>query len=112
MWAAALFALIAAVTAAAGAKNISVDDTDASIVYYSPGQAWTRHIEQEKSYELYNNSDSFTSVLGATATLAFNGAPELGICRPSADHPSRDVHRVLVQHWCASLSRHRAQLSQ
>ncbi|EJD54663.1 hypothetical protein AURDEDRAFT_179766 [Auricularia subglabra TFB-10046 SS5] len=68
----ALCALVSGALVAVAAK-VSVDDTDPSIVYASPGEDWTRHVDQAASYELYNDSDTFTSVRGATITWKFRG---------------------------------------
>ncbi|KZV94903.1 hypothetical protein EXIGLDRAFT_834729 [Exidia glandulosa HHB12029] len=68
-----VFVLLIGAATVATAADIVVDDTNPSIVYKPAGQTWTRHVDQDTTFELYNNSDTFTSTYGATITWKFNG---------------------------------------
>jgi hypothetical protein len=73
MWCSVLFAVLASVVAVVAQDPVSVDDSDNSIVYASPRGSWTRHRDQAASFGLYQNSDTFIDVQGATITWKFRG---------------------------------------
>ncbi|KAH7100098.1 hypothetical protein BKA62DRAFT_264252 [Auriculariales sp. MPI-PUGE-AT-0066] len=67
-------ALSLVVAAVAAQQPISVDDTDKSITYWTPSGQWTYHTDQPAQYNLYQNSDTFTSTQGAYIQWSFKGS--------------------------------------
>lgn len=57
------------------AQLVIVDDTDPRLTYYSPNETWTVRTGAASNWSLYQNTDTFIGVKGATVTFAnFTGS--------------------------------------
>ena len=53
-------------------SSISVDDTDPRLLYSNIND-WTTHVNVPAVWNLFDNTDTFSSVQGAWVSFSFNG---------------------------------------